>query len=73
MCRESNTKTTSFLSTLRGYMVAPGRRPETLPDFRGEPAWGYVSRRTALSDSGSFVTRSKLKSGEEALNPITMQ
>lgn len=27
----------------------------------------------ALSDSGSLVTASKLKSGEEARNPFTMQ
>jgi hypothetical protein len=39
----------------------------------GEAAWGYVSCRNALSDSGSLVTVSMLKRGEEALNPFTMQ
>jgi Domain of unknown function (DUF4386) len=33
----------------------------------------YVSCRNALSDSGSLVTVSMLKRGEESLNPFTMQ
>jgi hypothetical protein len=43
------------------------------PDFRGSRLGGYVSCRNALSDSGSLVTVSMLKRGEESLNPFTMQ
>ena len=39
----------------------------------GGAAWGYVSCRNALSESGSLVTASTLKRGEDALNPFTMQ
>jgi hypothetical protein len=45
----------------------------TEPAPSGEAAWGYVSCRNALSESGSLVTASTLKRGEDALNPFTMQ
>jgi hypothetical protein len=40
---------------------------------QGGAAWGYVSCRNALSESGSLVTPSMVKRGEDALNPFTMQ
>jgi hypothetical protein len=50
----------------RMYPDAPSRA-------RGGAAWGYVSCRNALSESGSLVTVSMRKRGDESLNPLTMQ
>jgi hypothetical protein len=52
------------------------RGGRTLPNpapISGGAAWGYVSCRNALSDSGSLVTVSVRRIGDESLNPFTMQ
>ena len=66
------TTTASSRAAARFWSSGAGGRYRIPPDSRGV-AWGYVSCRNALSDSGSLVTVSMLKRGEESLNPFTMQ
>ena len=66
------TTTASSRAAARIGLAAQEDATEPAP-ISGEAAWGYVSCRNALSDSGSLVTVSMLKRGEESLNPFTMQ
>jgi hypothetical protein len=67
------TTTASSRAAARFWSSGAGGRYRIPPRFQGEPPGGYVSCRNALSDSGSLVTVSMLKRGEESLNPFTMQ